>query len=388
VDLGAGRTILAVPFRREKAFLGDIFIYRKEVRPFSDKQIALLENFAAQAVIAIENARLLTETREALEQQTATAEVLQVINTSPGDLAPVFDAILEKAHRLCEAPCGSLQLYDGQEFRAVADRGLAEPFAALLRRGYRPDANKQRARQFDPNQVIQFDMAQAAVEAPDDPMLRSAVEHARLRSVLAVPLRKDGKYLGRIVAGRQEVRQFTDKQIALLQNFAAQAVIAMENARLLTPRGPRTADRDCRGPGVINASPGNLVPVFDAILEKAHGLCGIDLGELEVHEDGKVRAVAVRGVSGPFADLLLQPFVPPPGSPPARLLAGDESVQVADVSELARDGLDDARAQAGAQAGLRTALFVPLRKRRRSAWVHHRLSPRDTAVLRPRRRAA
>ena len=190
VDLGGARSALIVALTRDEAVLGFIEIYRQEVRPFSDKQIALLEDFAAQAVIAIENARLLTETREALEQQTATAEVLQVINTSPGDLAPVFDAILEKAHRLCEASCGSLQLYDGQEFRAVADRGLAEPFAALLRRGYRPDANQQRARQFDPNQVIQFDMAQAVVEAPDDPMLRSAVEHARLRSVLAVPLRR------------------------------------------------------------------------------------------------------------------------------------------------------------------------------------------------------
>ncbi len=229
VELDAARTLLCVPLRRDNTLHGMIACARKEVRPFSEKEIALLENFAAQAVIAIENTRLITETREALEQQTATAEVLQIINSSPGDLAPVFDAMLERATALCEAAHGALFIRDGERYRAIPSRGTPKPFAEFLTREsiyFDPTRSilAQTLRQRLPIQVA--DMQSSDVYREKLPIAVAAVETGGTRTLLSVPLFRDDALVGIFQLARQEVRPFADKQIGLLQNFAAQAVVA------------------------------------------------------------------------------------------------------------------------------------------------------------------
>jgi adenylate cyclase len=242
VELGEARTHLIVALRKESVLLGTIAVYRQQVRPFTEKQIALLQNFAAQAVIAMENARLLTETREALEQQTATAEVLQVINSSPSKLAPVFEAMLEKGTRLCEAPFGILRTWDGERFHFGAVHGEPTFRDWVRQRGpIQPDR--------DASPLGRIVAGEGVVRFADEPGdegywnsagFREMVEASGIRRGIWVALRKDDELLGAITVYRREARPFSNRQIALLDNFAAQAVIAMENARLLDELRQRT----------------------------------------------------------------------------------------------------------------------------------------------------
>ena len=179
----------------------------------------------------MENARLMTEQREALEQQTATAEVLQVINSSPGNLQPVFEAILDKAHRFCGAAIGSLFVYDGEFFRAMATHGWPEQFDELMRKPRRPTALLQNL--IKGERLFHIPDLRAMGEQIPRETTRFLVDVVGVRTFLALPLRTDRALLGTITAHRLEVRPFSEKEIALLENFAAQAVIAMENARLL-----------------------------------------------------------------------------------------------------------------------------------------------------------
>ena len=227
-DVAGARTLLLVPMLKDKELIGTINIYRQEVRPFTDKQIELVKSFAAQAVIAIENARLLNELRESLDQQTATSEVLKVISSSPGELDPVFQAMLVNALHICEAKFGILMRYGDGAF--VTEVMVGAPPAlvdALLHKRFAPLAGVPLDRMMRTKKLVHTIDAAAEAAKPISARLAGA------RSHVVVPMLKENELIGSISIYRQEVRPFTDKQIELVQNFAAQAVIAIENTRLL-----------------------------------------------------------------------------------------------------------------------------------------------------------
>ena len=274
-----------MPLLREGEAIGVIVLARQRVEPFTDRQIELVSTFADQAVIAIENTRLITEQREALEQQTATAEVLQVINASPGNLAPVFDAMLEKAHAAVRGGVSArLRPTTASVSRAVATRGLpASIRGRYAARSLRPRSARSR-RLIAAASASSTSPISAAIDATpaiaDSRVHSSNCRRAHVRCLCRCA--RTERCSATSLLYRQEVRPFSDKQIALLENFAAQAVIAMENARLLTEQREALEQQTATAEvlQVINASPGNLAPVFDAMLEKAMRLCDAAFGTL------------------------------------------------------------------------------------------------------------
>jgi len=317
--LAGARTLLSVPMLKDNEVIGAISIYRQEVCPFTDKQIDLVKNFAAQAVIAIENTRLLNELRqrthdlsEALEQQTATSEVLKVISSSPGELEPVFGAILENASRICNARFGTLNLYDGDVFHTVALHNPPPQF--LTRKGevIHPHPESGLSYVARTKKIAHIDdirTRQPYLEG--DQTVVGLADRAGARTLLIVPLLKEGKLIGAISIYRQEVRPFTDKQIDLVKNFAAQAVIAIENTRLLNELRQRTDDLSealeqqtatSEVLQVISSSPGELQPVFEAILENATRLCAAKFGILHLREGDAFRTTATFNLPLAFAE--------------------------------------------------------------------------------------
>ena len=266
VDRGSIRTLLHVPLRKGGKLLGVITVYRQECRPFSDRQITLLESFAAQAVIAMENARLLTEQREALEQQTATAHVLQVINSSPGDLAPVFDAMLDKAMTLCGAAFGFLTSYDGQRFRPVAMRGVPPSLAKYFAQGMdQPSPGEAHFRILQGEDVIHnLDQKDEEAYRSGLPLRRAVVDLGGARTALVISLRKDGAVLGALTIYRKVVRPFSDKQIALMRNFAAQAWSPSRTRACFTELREALEQQTATAEvlRVISQSPTNVEPVL------------------------------------------------------------------------------------------------------------------------------
>ena len=361
VDIAGARALLGVPMLKDGALIGVIAIYRQVVQPFTEKQIALVQNFAAQAVIAIENTRLLNELRqrtddltESLEQQTATSEVLKVISSSPGELKPVFEAMLANAVRICDAKFGTLYLVHGNSFHFGADVGTSPEYAEFQRRRgpYRPTPGTH----FD--HILQTKWVSQSADAAAEAVTGPVVTVGGARSFVAVPMLKDDVLVGAIGIYRQEVRPFTEKQIALVQNFAAQAVIAIENTRLLNELRQsleqQTATADVLK--VISSSPGELEPVFQAMLENATRICAAEFGTLYRYDGGMYHIAAEIGAPAEYSEVRRQrgPFAPRPGG----LL--DQVTRTKQTTHTADDAAQDSmHARLG---GARSRVLVPMLK--------------------------
>ena len=375
--LGGARSAIAVPMLKDDDLVGAIIIYRQEVRPFTDKQIELVENFAAQAVIAIENTRLLNELRqrtddltESLEQQTATSEVLKVISSSPGNLEAVFQAMLENAIRICDAKFGTLLRLNGNAFHLAASAGLPPKLAEFHRQHetFQPIPGSPLDRAMRTKRVSHT-VDDAAEALPSPP-----AQLAGARSMVCVPMLKDNTLTGAIVIYRQEVQPFTDKQIELLENFAAQAVIAIENTRLLNELRQRTDDltesleqqtATSEVLRVISSSPGELEPVFTTVLANATHLCEANFGVLQLRENGGFRAAAMHNPPPAMAEYRQrEPVIrASPQSAIGRVAATKQLVHIVDyAADPAYKQGDPAAVNLVERAGARTVLLVPMLK--------------------------
>jgi GAF domain-containing protein/anti-sigma regulatory factor (Ser/Thr protein kinase) len=368
VDVGGIRTLVTVPMLKENKPIGVIAIYRQEVRAFTDKQIDLLSNFARQAVIAIENTRLLNELRESLQQQTATSEVLQVISSSPGELGPVFEAMLANATQLCEANFGNLFLYKDDGLRVVASHNVPPAFAEARRRGpFYPPPGSGIWEAIATKQTVHLaDLAAARPYLERHPAAVEAVELGGVRTFLAVPMLRDNELVGMIVIYRQEVRLFTTKQIELVTNFARQAIIAIENVRLLNELRARTTDlarsvEELRALGDVSQAVNstlNLATVLDTIVAKAVQLSDTEAGAIyefdAQHKELQLRSTY--GMTDELINALSNQHIGLDEPTVQRSFANREPVQIPNLGDVPSTPAQDIVAR----AGYRAVLFVPM----------------------------
>jgi GAF domain-containing protein len=366
--LGDFRSALAVPLLRNDDILGVLVLHRTQALPFTEKQIALVETFADQAVIAIENARLLSELRqrtddltESLEQQTATADVLRTISSSPGELEPVFQGLLSNATRLCVADFGFMFRYDGDAFHLMAQRDADPQYVEYMQREpMRPGPEtllRRILRAQEPVHIDDLTTSKGYLER--DPLVVIAVERGGVRTLFGVPMLREGEVIGAIVIYRKDVRPFTDKQIALVTNFAAQAVIAIENTRLLNELREslqqQTATADVLK--VISRSTFDLQSVFDALVESAAHLCRADKANIALFKDAHFQYLSAYGFDPGYNEYMRSIRVRADrGSINGRTVLEGNVVHVHDVLSDQDFTLHDAQKL----GSFRTALGVPL----------------------------